>query len=316
MWGKAAIGKIFISHATADKSFVRGRIVTPLEAAGYETWVDEKELFLGDPLPRKVSQGIRAAKVLIVTISTSSVESNWLAYELNVAADLMIKGSLRLIPVVIDGVAIPSELEGLLYADMRKGVRGGFKKIIAALEYEASRYPKPPMPASVTSENSYLRGLAYEAVISDEAGRGFFDAWVDISATRSVDWKGITLLDVDVRVDMVHSYINSTTFTSSDLNDWIGQLEETSNDFGILLFEGEISTEVTAKFRQLSTGVWVQSIPAGIFQGSCALVIVEVSPVRPAEQIEKSLRESVRLITRYIETREPALMEGAKSNRR
>ncbi|MFF9210938.1 MULTISPECIES: toll/interleukin-1 receptor domain-containing protein [unclassified Streptomyces] len=314
LWGKAALGKIFISHCSADKSFIRSRIVAPLERAGYETWLDEKELIPGDPLPRRVSEGIRGAKVLIVVFSASSVESDWLKYELNVAVDLMIKGSLRLIPVVIDQVQMPSELESLLYADMRKGVRGGFKKIIAALEYEAARYPKPPPQVSVTSEFSYRRGQVYEDILADEADCGFFHAWMDISATRTVEWTGFTLLGVDVRVDMVHSYVNRAVFGSSDLDDWMAQLDEASEGFALLIFEGDVKPEVTAKFNQLSEAVWVRTISEGLLTGSYSHIIVEVNTEKTPERIEKSLRDAVRLMEECIANRKPSLMETVEAD--
>ncbi|WP_078968118.1 MULTISPECIES: toll/interleukin-1 receptor domain-containing protein [unclassified Streptomyces] len=310
LWGKAALGKIFISHSSADKSFIRSRIVAPLEKLGYKTWLDEKELMPGDPLPRRVAQGIREAKVLIVVVSISSVKSDWLRYELNVAVDLMIKGSLRLVPVIIDQVQIPSELESLLYADMRKGMRGGFKKIATALEYEAARYPKPASQVSVASEFSYLRGQAYETILADEAGRGFFHAWTDVSATRSINWSGFTVLNVDVRVDMVHNYVNRNVFDSSDLDDWMAQLDETSVDFALLIFEGDIKPEATASFSQPKESVWVQTFPESLLTGSRSHIIIEAGAEKSPEQIEKSLRDAVKVMTKRVANRRPSILEA------
>src|SRR4051812_17249855 len=82
--GKAALGKIFISHASADKGWVR-RFNKRLQDAGYATWLDEKELQLGDALAEKISEGLRDAKVVAVVVSASSLASNWLRYELDIA---------------------------------------------------------------------------------------------------------------------------------------------------------------------------------------------------------------------------------------
>nr|BFD94125.1 hypothetical protein KitaXyl93_54850 [Kitasatospora sp. Xyl93] len=310
LWGKAALGKIFISHSSADKPFVRRRIETPLREAGYDTWLDEKELLAGDPLPRKVSEGIRDAKVVIVVISATSVESNWLRYELNIAADFMIKRGLRLIPVVVDDVRLPPETEGLLHADMRKNIRGGIRKIMATLELEASRYPQPPDPVSVTSESSYLRQRAYKDLLSSESDGGSFEAFMDLSATRSVDWSGITVRDVDVRVNIVHSYGRKIIFSPSDFDGWLGQLEETSSDFAILVIEGRLSGDSESKFDQSTQGVWMQSIPMAVFNGGRARIVVEVSPEGSADQAEGRLRDAVRLISLCIENREPSYLDA------
>ncbi len=56
----------------------------------------------------------------IVVVSRSSLQSDWLSYELNLAADRVVKGDLRIIPVVIDSDEMPAELKGRLYADFRK----------------------------------------------------------------------------------------------------------------------------------------------------------------------------------------------------
>ncbi|MGW2234582.1 toll/interleukin-1 receptor domain-containing protein [Streptomyces sp. NPDC001759] len=315
LWGRDAIGKIFISHSSLDKPFVRRRIVTPLNAAGYDTWLDERELLPGDPLSRKVSQGIKNAKVLLVVISAASMASNWLNYELNVAAELMIKGALRLIPVVIDDVQLPPELEGRLYVDMRKGVRGGLKKITDALKHEESRYPRPPVPASVVSESSYVRGRAYEKLLADEADGKSFDAYMPVSATRSVDWSGITLLDVDVRVDVVHSYINEVRFASDDFDEWMSQLEETSSSFGILIVEGGLATELYSKLDERIPGVWLHAIEAGLLNESGACIVVEVSVGNSADYIESRLRGAAQLMGECIANRKSSLWDELRVGR-
>lgn len=308
-WGRGAIGKIFISHSSIDKPFIRRRIVAPLNAAGYDTWLDEKELIPGDPISRKVSQGIKDAKILLVVISAASETSNWLNYELNVATGLMIKGVLRLIPVMIDDVQLPSELEGYLYVDMRKGVRGGMKKIMDALKHEESRYPRPPDPASVVSASSYERGRAYEKLLSDEVSGSVFLSWTDVSATRSVDWSGITILDVDVRIEMVHSYGNEVRIDIGDFDEWMSQLEETSSSFGILIVEGGLTAGISSKLDERTPGVWLHAVDAGLVNESGACVVVEVNIEHSVDWTESRLRSAARLMKECITNRKPSLWD-------
>ncbi|MDH6130778.1 hypothetical protein P3T37_000145 [Kitasatospora sp. MAA4] len=309
-WGRAALGKIFISHSSVDKPFVRRGLDAPLREAGYDTWLDEKELLLGDPLPRKVSEGLRSAKVVLVVISAASVKSSWLTYELNIATDLMINEGLRLIPVVIDDAPIPAELKGLLYADMRADAGSGWTRLLTTLESEASRYPRPPDPASVASGDSYQRGRAYKKLLNGEADGGYFSASMDLSVTRSVDWYGITVREVDIRVDVVHSYSREVVLDTNDFKAWLGQLEEISSSFGILLLEGRISHELASTFEQPVEGVWTRVVAARPFSESGAQIVVEVGAEKPVDQTEARLREAVRLMVGYIEDRKPSMYDA------
>lgn len=139
-WGSSVtlrhLGKVFLSHSSVDKRFVR-RLAKRLEEAGYGTWLDEHELVVGDALAAKIAQGIRMARVVLVVVSEASVKSKWLKFELNIAADRMVKGECRVIPIVIDDVGLPPEVLGLTYADFRKSSKLGFKSIVTALQHEA-----------------------------------------------------------------------------------------------------------------------------------------------------------------------------------
>jgi hypothetical protein len=132
------LGKIFISHTAVDKQFVR-RLKARVEAAGYDVWLDEHDLLAGDPLAEQIGEALKRAKVVLVVVSKASVASRWLRYELNIATQRMIKGECRVIPVVIDGSELPPEVRGLLYADCRSSLRGGWKSIETALQHEAKR---------------------------------------------------------------------------------------------------------------------------------------------------------------------------------
>jgi hypothetical protein len=132
------LGKVFISHTAADKPLVR-RLAGRLEKSHFQVWLDEHNLVAGDRLPESVANALKAAKVILVVISKSSVGSKWLRYELNVATDRMIKGECRVIPVVVDETPLPAEVIGLLYADCRKGLARGLPSILTALQHEARR---------------------------------------------------------------------------------------------------------------------------------------------------------------------------------
>lgn len=147
-YGKAALGKIFISHSSVDKAWVR-RFEKRLLAEGYDTWLDEKEIDVGDALAAKISEGLRDAKVVVVVVSAATLASRWLRYELDIATERMVSGHCRVLPVLIDDVEVPPEIAGRLYADMRPKRRGGFAKVLRTLESEAARYPEPATPLTM-----------------------------------------------------------------------------------------------------------------------------------------------------------------------
>jgi hypothetical protein len=135
--GKQVLGKVFISHSSVDKRFVR-RLARAIEKKGFGIWLDERELVAGDSLAKKVSEAIDSARVVLVVVSRSSVKSSWLAFELNKATNRMVKGECRVIPAVIERVELPPEVGGLLYADFTSNFKLGLRALITALESEVS----------------------------------------------------------------------------------------------------------------------------------------------------------------------------------
>jgi hypothetical protein len=132
------LGKIFISHSSADRAFVR-QLDRSLRRSGYDTWLDEHELVAGDSLSNRIAEGVRDAQVVLVVVSNESVKSKWLGYELNLATGRMVKGECRVIPLVIDDAELPAEVLGLLYANFRVAFKHGMKSVRTALQHENTR---------------------------------------------------------------------------------------------------------------------------------------------------------------------------------
>lgn len=135
---KNLLGKVFISHSASDKPFVR-RIADRLKKEDYHVWLDEHELIAGDQLAQQISQALANSRVVLVIVSSASVKSKWLKFELNKATERMVQGQCRVIPVVKEKVQMPPEVQGLLYADFSTSFKYGMKSILTALEHEAHR---------------------------------------------------------------------------------------------------------------------------------------------------------------------------------
>lgn len=192
---KGGLGKIFLSHSSVDKPFVR-KLEKRLIDEGFETWLDEKVLLVGDALVPTIAHAINQSRAVIIVVSNASIHSKWLRYELNAATQRMIQGGCRVLPVVIDDVDVPSEIATLLYADFRKDSRRGMQVLLNALEFESSRYPEIKK-YKLDSVKAIDRQFAFLDLLKREFdGHSYVDQ--DVSATRSLSWE---VLNVNQRPD-------------------------------------------------------------------------------------------------------------------
>lgn len=114
--------KVFISHSSKDKKFVR-TLKDGLTENSIETWVDEDEIDFGDSLLNKLESGLNETSHLVIVLSPASVGSEWVQFELKKAL-LNIHTGLtnKIIPIKYRDCKIPVELEDVLHADLSKEV--------------------------------------------------------------------------------------------------------------------------------------------------------------------------------------------------
>jgi hypothetical protein len=113
-------GHVFISYCRRDESFVRMLDAT-LTAAGIPTFLDERDIRVGDSFPEKIYEGLENATELLYVVSIHSSKSTWVAEELSIAKvrEKEVKG-FRILPVVIDNSELPTAIRHIRYADMRQ----------------------------------------------------------------------------------------------------------------------------------------------------------------------------------------------------
>lgn len=113
------MAEIFLSHSSLDKPFAR-RLGNDLQKNKLKVWIDEAEINVGDSLIDKISNGIINCDFLIVLLSKSSVNSEWVKRELNIALTREINGKkIVVLPCLIDNCEIPIFLSDRKYADFR-----------------------------------------------------------------------------------------------------------------------------------------------------------------------------------------------------
>src|SRR5262249_36132178 len=69
--GKGPAPRVFLSHSSHDKEFVR-RLADDLMALDLKIWLDERELGPGESIVGGISGGLREADYLIVVLSRAS----------------------------------------------------------------------------------------------------------------------------------------------------------------------------------------------------------------------------------------------------
>lgn len=107
---------VFLSHNHQDKKFVR-RLAQDIESHGIRVWLDEAEMRIGDSLVQKIREGIDSVDYFAVVLSEHSVNAPWVVNELDVAMNYQIQGKIKILPIILSLVELPSFLVGKLYGN-------------------------------------------------------------------------------------------------------------------------------------------------------------------------------------------------------
>lgn len=76
--------KVFISHSSKE-SWIARQISKEIIGIGLETWVDDADLHGGDEIESTIKNGIHDTQEVLVIVSTNSVMSQWVFYEVAIA---------------------------------------------------------------------------------------------------------------------------------------------------------------------------------------------------------------------------------------
>lgn len=88
--------KIFLSYSYNDRPWVE-QFAIALEKEGIDVWFD-RDLALGEDIREQIRSALRASNTLVVLLSSNSVKSPWIFFELGAA----VGGNKRIISIVID----------------------------------------------------------------------------------------------------------------------------------------------------------------------------------------------------------------------
>jgi hypothetical protein len=111
--------KIFISYSRKDSDIAR-MLDSSLTTSGVETFLDERDILVGESFPERIYEGIGSASHLAYLISENSVTSRWVQEELSIAKvrEKEEKG-FKILPLLIEDVLLPTAVKHVQYADFR-----------------------------------------------------------------------------------------------------------------------------------------------------------------------------------------------------
>jgi hypothetical protein len=151
--------KVFISHSTKDREFVRKLVADLICFGGVKIWYSEWELRVGDSLRQKIEDGISQSNLLVIVLSPNSVKSSWVNQELSAAfVRELARQEVFILPVLIGDCEIPVFLQDKVYADFRQDYVGGLKDLLRGVN---------PLAAGIeSSQILFERTVTFEVVIS------------------------------------------------------------------------------------------------------------------------------------------------------
>jgi hypothetical protein len=108
----------FVSHSGQDRQFVE-KFAKDLWAVGIKAWYFPWEIMPGDPIRKKIEEGLEGCEFFIIVISNGSLTRPWVQTELDVAADRKIQGKIKkIIPIKIEQCDhLPPILQTLCWED-------------------------------------------------------------------------------------------------------------------------------------------------------------------------------------------------------
>lgn len=131
--------KVFTSYSKSDES-IAAQVAYAIKQAGFTVWFAPDELSGGDRLSA-IHNYLEQTNFFIVLLSKSSVNSQWVKHEINVALALYLDGKIsRIVPVFIDEVDRPIALADLVSVDLwRDGFQRAIRTILDILQGRTKR---------------------------------------------------------------------------------------------------------------------------------------------------------------------------------
>lgn len=155
--------KVFVSHASEDKTRFVVEFARRLREKGVDAWLDQWEMKPGDSLVDKIfEEGLKEASAVIVVLSKTSVQKPWVREELNASVVSRISRGTKLIPVVIDDCDVPESLRSTLWqrVDNLDDYEHSLQRILSVIFNIDEKPALGDPPARFSSPTPRITGLS------------------------------------------------------------------------------------------------------------------------------------------------------------
>jgi hypothetical protein len=134
------MSRVYISYSHKDSEYVR-RLANAIRTLGHEPFYSEESLSPGQPFQAILSKNLREAEGIVFVLSEHSLESRYVMTEIGAALGYFEeRGRPLLLPVVIDGSALPTQISHIHALFVRdQDVEDVALEIASALERVAGR---------------------------------------------------------------------------------------------------------------------------------------------------------------------------------
>lgn len=137
------MSRVFISHATSDRRFVKDELCALLRALGLDAWYAEEDIQTAQHWERAILKGLEESKWFCLVMSSRSADSEWIKDEVNWAIE---ERAEHLIPILIDDcdakrfhIRLP-RIQHLDFRDINRAARERLVSLIVDREYKRNSY--------------------------------------------------------------------------------------------------------------------------------------------------------------------------------
>jgi hypothetical protein len=124
---------VFISHRGEDIALAE-RLAIQLRRAGFEVWLDEWIINVGDSIIEKINEGLENARFLVLCYSEVGVSSPWMSREWMATLARQLNGyEVKVLPVRLSGAKPPAIMADIKYADLVKDWDHGLVELLNAM---------------------------------------------------------------------------------------------------------------------------------------------------------------------------------------
>lgn len=240
---------VFLSYSTRDKQFVK-RLAGDLQALGYEVWLDEWEIRVGDSIVKSVQVGIDRADFVAVVLSRHSTRSQWVENEWQSKYWQEVeRRSVMVLPILIDDCTVPALLRPKKYADFRRRYEVGLVSLAQGLQPRQqvsgiSRYFVDFVDIGDTWIELFSRSLQLDLLMMYSATwRNTYLKNIRDLLAKPGGRLRVVLPDLEPKSPLLRVYAERMGMSPLDLRK---RISEAANAFAMLAREGAGAVEVYA----------------------------------------------------------------------